>query len=107
MAVVTGEVTDPSGAYVAGATIRAELATPGCAATKANPGTGVTDAAGHYRVDLAMHGSGILGDCLHVWAEPPTGMAWLSSVAAPFSVVFSIGPATDSVVINLTLRSPG
>lgn len=107
MAVVIGEVTDPSGTNVAGATIRAELATPGCVATKADLGTSVTDAAGHYRVDLAMHNSGRLGDCLHVWAEPPTGMGWLNSVAVPFSVAFSLGPATDSVVINLTLRSPG
>lgn len=102
-----GEVTDPSGAAVAGATVRAALATPGCAATQESLGSDVTDADGQFRVDLAMLRHGTLGDCLHVWAEPPTGTAWLGSVAVPFSVAFSRAPAIDSVVINLTLRSPG
>lgn len=106
VALAVGEVTDPTRTAVAGATIRAELATPGCATTQANLGTGVSDTAGQYRVDLALYSSGSLGDCLHVWAEPPTGVAWLRSVAVPFSIVFSPPPAIDSVVINLTLRSP-
>lgn len=106
MAVLMGEVTDPMGTAVAGAIVRAELAAPGCAATKESLGTATSDAAGHYRVDLAMYGPATVGDCLHVWAEPPAGTALLSSVAVPFSIVFSQPPATDSVEINLTLRSP-
>lgn len=106
MAVLIGEVTDPVGTAVAGATVRAELAAPGCATTQESLGTATSDAAGQYRVDLAMYGSATLGDCLQVWAEPPAGMALLSSVAVPFSIVFSQPPAIDSVGINLTLRSP-
>lgn len=105
-AVITGEVTDPMGTAVAGAIVRAELAAPGCATTLESLGTAVSDAAGQYLVDLALYGSATVGDCLHVWAEPPGGMPLMSSVAVPFSIVFSQPPAIDSVGINLTLRAP-
>ncbi|HEX2076741.1 MAG TPA: carboxypeptidase-like regulatory domain-containing protein [Longimicrobium sp.] len=105
-AVVYGRVTDPSGAVVAGALVRAERGPPGCQPS-VERWEGTTSATGRYRVSVYSHGGPDADWCQRVFALPPAGSTLRGSDSVAFTVRYRpAGSQPDSVRVDLVLRAP-
>ena len=110
-AVVYGNATDTSGAPVVGASIEVLLRTAGCGATEAAVfgNTGVTDAAGAYRLNVGTPVAPA-DHCVAVRATPPAGADLTVAVdtvpALRFRYTGKAPFITDSARVDLVLSPP-
>jgi hypothetical protein len=104
-AVITGTVTDPLGAPMAGARVALEVLRIGtCAETGSSHDLTTSDGSGRFRRVTSGLGDDV---CFRLWAEPALG----SSLATSDSQIvrISYGPTVavpDSVELSFRLRPP-
>ena len=107
VALLSGRVTGPDGAGVAGAEVHARIGRPGCTEPFQSGRAAVTREDGSYRAYI--HGGYTVqapGDCVFVHAEPGDQGSLRMSDTTRVDVLFVTGEQPDSVQVDLVLRGP-
>jgi hypothetical protein len=102
--IIYGQVTDPAGALVAGATVQLDAGAPGCQSL-APVGQVTTDAAGRYREGV-MKTVSDARMCVQLFALPPAGSPLRGSDTVDINIASPMTLPPDSVRRDLVLRAP-
>ncbi|HEU0302008.1 MAG TPA: carboxypeptidase-like regulatory domain-containing protein [Longimicrobium sp.] len=102
--ILYGNVTDPSGQGVPGATVHMEVGPPGCQ-TAAAVQDAPTDATGRFRLGVFRTGE-YAEQCIRLTAQAPAGSGLQSSEVAQLTLATPQRLPPDSVRRDLALRAP-